>query len=50
MPITISGDGTISGMTQFSASAQPSCLLGQIPSATRFLKASTNGDLSLIHI
>ena len=44
MPVTISGDGTISGMTQFSASAQPSCLLGQIPSATRFLKASTNGD------
>ena len=30
MPVTINGNGTISGLTQVSASAQPSCLLGNL--------------------
>ena len=30
MPITINGNGTITGLTQVSASAQPSCLLSNI--------------------
>ena len=30
MPITINGDGTITGLTQVSASAQPSCLLTDV--------------------
>jgi len=30
MPITINGNGTITGLTQVSASAQPSCLLSNV--------------------
>ena len=46
MPITISGDGTISGMTQFSASAQPNCLLALISSSNDAdeLSKDTHGD------
>ena len=42
MPITINGDGTITGLTQVSASAQPSCLLSDVVNES--MSAADNGD------